>query len=148
MHHITKEDTGQLKTHRITEIVTGAGGSGTVKITPPFISAGGSTEAEEIYKNVETTPADGAAITFLNTTTAYANPFWLKGSIELLPGTYPVPDNAGIAVMRGTTDQGIELVMQKSADINTGLISYRFDTRYGVVNTCPEMNGIILFGQA
>tara|TARA_R110000822_G_scaffold114811_4_gene246513 strand:+ start:91 stop:1356 length:1266 start_codon:yes stop_codon:yes gene_type:complete len=148
VHHITKEDTGQLKTHRITEIVTGAGGSGTVKITPPFISAGGSTLAEEIYKNVETTPADGAAITFLNTTTAYANPFWLKGSIELLPGTYPVPDNAGIAVMRGTTDQGIELVMQKSADINTGLISYRFDTRYGVVNTCPEMNGIILFGQA
>ena len=148
VHHITKEDTGQLKTFRVHEIVTGAGGAGTIKITPAIVSAGGSTLAEEIYKNVAATPANGAAIVFLNTTTAYANPFWLKGSIELLPGTYPVPENAGIAVMRGTTDQGIELVMQKSADIVTGLISYRFDTRYGVVNTCPEMNGIILFGQA
>ena len=148
VHHITKEDTGQLKTFRVTEIVTGSGGAGTVKITPAIVSAGGSTLAEEIYKNVTATPANGAAVTFLNTTAAYANPFWLKGSIELLPGTYPVPENAGIAVMRGTTDQGIELVMQKSADINTSLISYRFDTRYGVVNTCPEMNGIILFGQA
>jgi hypothetical protein len=70
VHHISKQDTGQLKTFRITRIVTGAGGTGTVEIEPPIISAGGGTRAEAEYKNVSATPANGAAITFLNTVTA------------------------------------------------------------------------------
>ena len=49
--------------------------------------------------------------------------------------------------MRATTDQGIELVMQKFYDINTMKIKYRVDTLFGVVNKNPEMSGIILFNQ-
>lgn len=148
VHHITKQSTGQLKTFRVTGIVSGAGGTGTITITPAIVSNGGGTLAEEIYQNVDSTPANGAAITWLNTAAAYINPFWYKNSIEILPGTYPVPADSGIAVMRGTTDQGIELVMQKFADINTGKIKYRFDSRFGVVNTNPEMSGIMLFSQS
>jgi len=146
-HHITKADTGQLKTFRITAIVTGAGGTGTVQITPPIISGGGATDAELIYKNVMATPANGAAVTFLNTASAAANPFWQKDAIEILPGKYAVPTDAGTAVMRASTDQGIELVMQKFYDINTMKTKYRLDTIFGIVNKQPEMSGIMLFSQ-
>lgn len=144
---ITKGDTGQLKTFRITAIVTGAGGTGTVQISPPIISGGGSTDAELQYKNCTATPAAGAAITFLNTATASVNPFWQKDALEILPGRYAVPESAGADVMRGATDQGLELVMTKQFDINTLQTKFRLDTLYGVVNKQPEMSGIILFGQ-
>jgi len=147
VHHITKQDTGQLKTFRITAIVSGSGGSGVVTISPPIISGGGSTDAELEYKNVTATPANGAAITFLNTVAANVNPFWQKDSLEILPGRYAVPSDAGTAVMRASTDQGIELVMQKFYDINTMKTKYRLDTLFGVVNKQPEMSGIILFSQ-
>jgi len=148
VHHITKQSTGQLKTFRITAIVSGAGGTGTVQISPPIISNGGSTDAEAQYQNVNATPANGAAITFLNTTTASVNPFWTKDSIEILPGRYAVPVNAGADVMRASTDQGFELVMQKQYDINTMKTKYRIDTFYGVTMCNPEMAGIMLFGQS
>jgi hypothetical protein len=82
---------------------------------------------------------------WLNTAIRAANPFWHKDSIEILPGRYAVPSDAGASVMRATTDQGIELVMQKQYDINTMRTKYRLDTLFGVVNKQPEMNGIILF---
>jgi len=147
VHHITKQDTGQLKTFRINAIITGAGGSGTVQITPPIISGGGGTDAELEYQNVSATPANGAAITWLNTAASYFNPFWQKDAIEILPGRYAVPADAGTAVMRASTDQGIELVMQKFYDINTMKTKYRLDTLFGVVNKQPEMSGVILFNQ-
>jgi hypothetical protein len=147
VHQITKGDTGQLKTFRITAIVSGAGGSGVVQISPPIISGGGTTDAELQYKNVTATPANGAAITFLNTVSAEVNPFWQKDALEILPGRYAVPSDAGAAVMRATTDQGFELVMQKQYDINTMKTKYRLDTLFGVVNKQPQMSGIILFNQ-
>lgn len=147
VHHITKQDTGQLKTFRIIEIVTGAGGSGTVKISPAIVSGGGGTDAELQYQNVSATPADGAAITFLNIAAADINPFWHKSAIELLPASLAVPTDAGAAVMRATTDQGLELVFQKQFDINTQKTKYRWDTLFGAVLLNPEMAGIELFGQ-
>ena len=148
VHHITKQDTGSLKTFRVTAIVSGGGGSGVVQITPPIIAADSSpTNAELSYKNVTATPANGAAITWLNTVSAPVNPFWVKDAIELLPGRYAVPSDAGVAVLRASTDQGIEVVMQKFYDINTMVTKYRLDTLFGVVNKQPQMSGIILFSQ-
>lgn len=146
-HLITKGDTGQLKTFRVTAIISGGGGTGTIQISPPIISAQGGTDAELAYQNVTATPANGAVVTFLNTADAAVNPFWQKDALEILPGRYAIPTDAGAAVMRATTDQGIELVMQKQYDINTMLTKYRVDTLYGVVNKQPEMSGVILFSQ-
>lgn len=148
VHHITKQDTGQLKTFRVTGIVSGAGGSGTIQISPAIISGQGATNAELMYQNVTATPANGAAITWLNTTSAPANPFWHKDSIELLPGTLAIPENSGAQILRASTDQGIEVVMQKFYDINTQQTKFRWDVLFGVANVNPEMNGIMLFGQA
>lgn len=147
VHHITKNSTGQLKTFRITAIISGAGGTGDVQISPPIISNGGSTDAEAQYQNVDATPAAGAALVFLNTVAASVNPFWKKDAIEILPGRHAVPTNAGADVMRGTTDQGFEIVMQKQYDINTMKTKFRVDTFYGTVMTNPEMCGIMLFSQ-
>jgi hypothetical protein len=147
VHHITKQDTGQLKTFRIVEIVTGSGGTGTVKISPAIVSAQGGTDAEEQYKNVTATPATGAAVTFLNTAAAPVNCFWHRDAIELLPASLAVPTDAGADIMRATTDQGVELVMQKQFDINTQKTKYRWDTLFGVAMVNPEMAGIMLFSQ-
>ena len=147
VHHITKQSTGVLKTFRITAIVSGSGGSGVVTISPPIISNGGSTDAEAQYKNVTATPANGAAITFLNTVTAAVNCFWHRSAIELLPASLAIPTDAGADIMRATTDQGVELVMQKQFDINTQKTNYRWDTLFGVAMLQPEMAGIQLFSQ-
>ena len=144
VHHITKGDTGQLKTFRVISVDSGT----TMTISPPMITGQGGTDAELQYKNcVVGTPAANSALVFLNTVAAYANPFWQKDAMEILPGRYAVPTDAGTAVMRASTDQGIELVLQKFYDINTMKTKYRLDTLFGVVNKQPEMTGLILFSQ-
>lgn len=147
VHHITKQDTGQLKTFRVIAIVTGAGGTGTIQISPPIISGQGGTVAELQYQNVTATPAALAPITFLNTQSAAINPFWAENAVELLPGRVAYPNDAGMQVMRATTDQGIEVVMVKQGNIDTGNIKYRVDTFFGGVVNNPEMCGIELFSQ-
>jgi len=65
---------------------------------------------------------------FLNTVAAYANIFWQKDSLELLPGRLVIPSD-GVSVMRATLDNGMEVVMQKQYDINTRKFKIRIDTR-------------------
>lgn len=144
VHLITKGDTGQLKTFRVISVPS----STTLVISPPMITAQGGTDAELQYKNcVINTKASNSAIVFLNTVAAAVNPFWHKDAIELLPGRYAVPDGAGAAVMRASTDQGIEVCMTKQFDINTLKTKFRWDIRFGVVLTQPEMAGLEMFSQ-
>jgi hypothetical protein len=145
VHHITKVTTGQLKTFRVISVTNGT----TMVISPPIISAASApTDAELQYQNVDlVTTSATAAINFLNTGASAINVFWQKDSLEILPGRYAIPSDAGTAVMRATTDQGVELVMQKFYDIDSMVIKYRLDTLFGVVNKQPEMSGILLFNQ-
>jgi len=147
VHHITKEDTGQPKTFRITEIVSGAGGTGTVRISPAIVSATGGSRAEIQYQNVTAAPADGAAITFLNTVAGYMNPFFHSDALELLPGRYEVETSAGVATMRATLENGIGVLMTKWVDGFTLKNFYRVDAFWGTVNKQPEMSGIEMFSQ-
>ena len=143
-HAITKQSTGILKSFRVVAVPS----STTLVITPPIISNQGGSDAEAQYQNCTITTTSGtAAITFLNTAAGFMNPFWQRDALEILPGRYAVPTDAGAAVMRAATDQGIELVMTKQYDINTMKTKYRLDTLYGVVNKQPEMSGIVMFSQ-
>ncbi len=146
VHQITKESTGQLKTFRVISIVNGT----SMVISPPMIGANSSpTDAEKQYKNIEVVSTSAtASITWLNGAATRLNPFWHKDSIELLPGRYAVPADQGVDVMRGTTDQGLEVVMAKRFDNSTFTSLYTLDVLYGVVNTNPQMNGVIIFGQS
>jgi hypothetical protein len=144
VHHITKGDTGQLKTYRVISVDS----STTMTISPPMITGQGATDAELQYQNcVVNTAASNSAIVFLNTVTASINPFWHKDAIEILPGHYEVPDNAGASVRRFTTEQGIEIVMTEQFDIDTLKTKFRLDILFGVVNKQPEMTGLMMFSQ-
>lgn len=144
VHHITKGSTGQLKTFRVISVPSAT----TLVISPPIISNQGGTTAEAQYQNCTfTSTASNAAIVFLNTVTASVNPFWQKDAIEILPGRYATPSDGGAATLRGTTDQGIEIVMSKQFDIKSYTTFFRVDTLFGVVNKQPQMTGVIMFGQ-
>lgn len=144
VHHITKNSTLQLKTFRVISVPS----STTMVISPPLITAQGGTDAERQYQNcIVTTPSATAAIVWLNTANGSMNPFWHKDAIEILPSRYAVPAEAGAAVMRGSTDQGIELVMTKQFSIDTLKTKFRLDARWGVVNKQPQMTGVMMFSQ-
>lgn len=144
VHLITKGATGQLKTFRVISVDSGT----TMTISPPLITGGGGTDAELQYQNVSVvTPASNSAIVFINYDAAAINPFWHKDAIELRPSGYVVPENSGVAVMRSTTDNGIEVVWTKFFNQNTFETNFRADVRYGVTNKQPEMTGIMLFSQ-
>ena len=148
VHQITKGDTGQLQTFRIHEIVTGSGGSGTVKISPAIVTNDVTqTAADEQYKNCSATPANGAAITFLNVADASVNPFWCRDAIELLPSKLIMPANSGMDSMSGTTDQGLSVLMTRQGAIETMKVQYRLDVFFGTVCVCPEQAGIMMFNQ-
>ena len=143
VHHITKQSTGQLKTFRVISVTNGT----QMVISPGIISNQVASDASAQYKNVIVTPAAAAPINWLNTAASNINVFWQRDALEILPGRYSVPADAGAAIMRATTDQGVELVMQKFYDIDSMVIKYRLDTLFGVVNKQPEMSGILLFNQ-
>jgi len=144
VHHITKGDTGQLKTFRVISVPSAT----TLVISPPMITNQVASEAGTTYQNcVINTKSATSAIVFLNTVATTVNPFWHKDALEILPGRYAVPANAGVATMQGTSENGIQLLMTKFVDINTLKTKYRWDTRWGVVNKQPEMTGIVLFNQ-
>lgn len=146
VHQITKEATGQLKTFRVISVTDGT----TMVISPPMIGANSTpTDAEKQYKNIEVVSTSGTAtINPLNGAATACNPFWYKDSVELLPGRYAVPTDQGANVMRGTTDQGLEVVMSKQFSNSTFESLYTLDILFGVVNTNPEMNGVIIFNQS
>lgn len=146
VHHITKRDTGQLKTFRVISVDSAT----QITISPPIISNQVPSDAGTQYQNcVVNVQAANSAIVFLNNHTGSTarpiNCFWHRDAIELLPGRYAVPNDAGAAVVRGTTDQGIELVMQKQYDIRNMKTFFRVDTLFGVTCKQPEMAGVLLF---
>ncbi|MGB3465677.1 MAG: P22 phage major capsid protein family protein [Cyclobacteriaceae bacterium] len=146
VHHITKNTTGELKTFRVIEVVNGT----TLKITPPMTTAQIATPAaaEKQYKNCENTAQSAtAAITWLNIADARINPFWRKDAIEIIPGKLALDDQEGWSVMRGTTENGIEMYMLKQGGINDLKTKYRFTIFFGVNNLSPEQSGIMLFSQ-
>jgi len=145
--HHQRVTRGRRKHSALRRLVPGAGGTGTIQISPAIISAEGATDAEIQYQNVSATPANGAAVTFLNVAAADINPFWHYDSMELLPARYVMPSNSGLAVMSATTDQGIPVLFTRQGDINTLGVKYRLDVFFGTVMTNPEMAGILLFNQ-
>ena len=144
VHMITKQDTGQLQTFRVISKPS----AGVILVAPAIISGGGGTKAELEYKNVTATPATGAALTWLNTTTAELNPFFVKENLLLLPGSYQVDAEDGWAVMRGTTDAGIAFTYVRQGSINDLSMKFRFDVDFGTALTNPQMAGNLAFNQA
>jgi hypothetical protein len=141
---ITKQDTGQLQTFR----VVGKPSANVIQIAPAIISNGGSTRAGAEYQNVTATPATGAALTWLNTTTAELNPFFVRDSLLLVPGSYAVDPEDGWQVMRATTDLGIGITYTRQGEINDLSVKARWEVDFGTSLLNPQFAGVEMFGQA
>lgn len=144
VHMITKQDTGQLQTFRVISKPS----ANVIEIAPAIISNQGATIGGKEYQNVTATPANGANIVWLNTTAAAYNPFFVKGSLLLIPGSYSVDPEDGWMVMRATTDVGIAITYARQGNINDLSVKMRWDVDYGTSLTNPQMAGTIQFGQA
>ena len=143
VHHITKADTGSSKTFRVVSVPS----STTLVISPPIISGGGGSDAELQYKNCSATPASNAALTFLNTVAGSVNPFWQADAFEIVPGNYRPAEDAGLAIQRATTSNGVTVTMARQGAIGDLSCKYRWDVFYGLVNKQPEMSGVMMFSQ-
>lgn len=142
--HINKNDTGQLKTFTIVAVVDGTN----LTISPPCIVGDATSDAEDDYANCSVAFPNLGALTFLNTTDAQTNVFFMNDSIEVFGGRLAFDeDMAGVAVRRQMTDSGIEIIFAKQGDVKTGKSTYRLTMFYGVTNLNPEMNGILIGGQ-
>lgn len=141
---INKQSTGQLKTFRILAI-NGANWT----ISPAIIPADGSTDAQAAYANVNTKPADNAAITIKNIVTKPASVFYEKSAVEIIHSTYNLePFRAsGKKVRSATTDSGIQIVMLSDSNIDTLVAKYRMFVWCNVEVLNPEMAGIMLENQ-
>lgn len=136
VHLITKEDTGRPFTLRVHEVVNGT----TLRVT--------ALVADGPYQNCTAAPADGAAITWLNTTDAPVNVFWQGSSVEVIGGRLAADKLRGMEVMQGTTGNGIQLVMARQGEIDDFTQKYRWTIFYGTSNLQPLFNGIMLGNQS
>lgn len=143
LSHISKQDTLQLKTFTVIEQVS----TTVIRIAPPIIdgSHGGAEDSEIDYANVTATPENDAELVILNTTDVQTNPFFMNDSLEIFSGNLAFgEDMAGVAVMRMTTDSGIEIIFAKQGTATTGKAFYRLTIFFGVTNLNPEMNGVLM----
>lgn len=141
---ITKQDTGQLQTFRVISKPS----AGVIQIAPAIISNGGATRAGAEYQNVSATPANGAALTWLNTTAAEMNPFFVRGSLLLVPGSYVVDPEDGWNTMRARTALGIGITYTRQGEINDLSAKVRWELDFGTALTNPMFAGVEMFGQA
>jgi len=144
LHMISKQDTGKLKTFRVISKPS----AGVLKIAPAIISNGGNTVAGKEYQNVSATPANGAAITWLNTTAAELNPFFVRDNLLLLPGSFVVDPADGWKTLRATTPKlGIAIQYTRQGEINDLSTKIRWDMDYGTALLNPETAGAVVFNQ-
>lgn len=144
IHLITKQDTGQSKTFRVVDKPA----ANTIRVYPAIIDAAEGSIGSKEYANVSATPANGAALTWLNTTVAPMNPFFRKETMILIPGSFAVDPEDGWQVMRATTEMGIGITYTRQGAINDLSVKARWDLDFGTAILNPEMAGVQLFGQA
>lgn len=142
--HINKQSTGQLKTFRVIAV-----NGSDLTIAPAIIPADGSADSQKAYANVNTTPADNAAITVLNTTTKPASVFYEKGAVEIIHADFDMSSFQadGKKIRRATTDSGVQIVMISDSNIDTLTTKYRMFIWANVEVLNYELAGIMLEGQ-
>jgi hypothetical protein len=140
---ISKKDTGTPQTFR----VVAASGADLI-VTPAIIPADG-TDAQKRYATVTTTPANGAAVTILNTASTQPSIFFTKPAVEIFVGELDTDQLEGsMPIMSETTDSGIHIIFARQGDINDLSAKYRL-TAWGKTHVLqPQQCGIMLPNQA
>jgi hypothetical protein len=139
--HINKQSTGQLKQFRILNI---SGSDWT--IAPSIVPADGANQSQKDYANVNTTPANNAAITILNTVTGAASVFFEKDAVEIIHSDFNTEafSATGKKVRKATTDSGIQIVMLSDSSVDTLTAKYRMFIWANVELLNYELAGVML----
>jgi len=140
---INKQDTGNLRTFTVREVVDGT----TLQISPAAVDVNGASQSEKEYGNVTAPFADTAPLTFINTSDAPINAFWENDSIAINSGNLAVEGMNNLSVMRDQTDSGIELVIASQGQLGAFTNQYRITAFYGVTVKDPMKCGVILANQ-
>jgi hypothetical protein len=132
----TKQSTGQLKVFTVAAAF--AGGAGNVTLSQPIYTTGP-------YQNVNSVPADNAAITFVGTaSTAYArNLAFHRDAVVLATADLELPGGVDMAY-RANMD-GLSLRFVRQYDATTDNFLARFDILYGIKVVRPEW-GVVVYG--
>jgi len=138
-----KEDTGELRTFTIREVVDGT----TLQISPAPVALDGGTLPEEEYANVDTAIANLQALTFINTSDAKVNAFWENDNISINVGNLAVEGLAGVNTMTDNTDSGVQLVIAYEGSVGDFTNQYRVTGFWGVTMKEPMKAGIGLANQ-
>lgn len=142
---INKQSTGQLKTFRL---ISGAGTASWV-IAPAIVPADGANASQKAYANVNTTPADNAAITIKNIVTKPASVFFEKSAVEIIHADFNLDPflSTGKKVRTATTDSGVRIVMMSDSNVDTLVAKYRMFIWANVEVLNYELAGIMLENQ-
>lgn len=145
VHHKNKNQTGDLKTFRVVEVM----GANQIKVSPAIVCDDyvGATTADTVYKNVSATPADGSAINILNRENAYVNTAFIDKAVTFLPSTLAIDELDGMRTAKATLSNGLTLFYSRQGEINDLSAKVRWDIVYGTALLNPEMAGIQLFNQ-
>lgn len=145
VHHKNKNQTRELKTFRVVEVL----GANQIKVSPAIVCDDyvGATTADTVYKNVSATPADGSAINILNRENAYVNTAFIDKAVTFLPSTLAIDELDGMRTAKATLSNGLTLFYSRQGEINDLSAKVRWDIVYGTALLNPEMAGIQLFGQ-
>lgn len=139
-----KSDTGELMTFSVISIPD----ANSMVIYPkPIALDDASLSAEQkAYANVNTQITAGTAVSRLNIdTSARANIFWDKDSIEVIGGDAPLnllAEFAGKKVVSDKLKSGQTLYMAYDGDIETLNFKCRLFTWWGLNNRNPSANGV------
>jgi len=116
----SKNDTGQPMTFRVI-----SGGGSTAPVISPAIVASGPNQ------NVSAAPANGAAISVINTATAEPTVFTTRDAIKLFCSDLDYSQLIGsneVMVSSYTTKGGLQVAMIRQGEINDLSVRYRFTT--------------------
>lgn len=128
----TKQSTGQLQQFVVTADATAASNETDLTVSPAMYTTGA-------LQNIDAFPADGAAVTFMGTSTvAYPqNLVFHRDAFQFATADLEMPD--GVDFKGREVMDGISMRIVRAYDINNDNFPCRLDVLYGYVATYPEL---------
>ena len=145
-----KNDTGELRTFTVTEVIDGTN----MTISPPIIPVTlapttTATQSQADWANVTAEAGAGATLTYINIADAQTNVFWENDalSINVAPVVGSENDLGGMILLNATTELGLNVVVAKQGAISDLSTEWRVTTFFGVTVRDPLKCGILIGSQ-
>jgi hypothetical protein len=136
-----RTSTGQLRQFVVTsDFASDGSGNGSVSISPAINPPGVSQQLTQ-YQTVDSSPADGAAITVMGTasSTSRENIAYHRDAFVLGCADMQLPRGVDMAARVSDPDTGLSIRMVRAYDINMDRFPCRLDILYGWASLYPEL---------